>query len=402
METKSYQTVKELIKDINRQGDKIAMLFGHRTSRVVRDDLLGLSDNDYEQYDQLLQTGFIRGDEQTGFYLDDRLIEFLEKFLEIEEDIHPEYLEIFFKNIKQNINYYQTERNPRARESYFYQIQRDLRSTGRTAIRHTAKLNQKVQLVFETESNTELKQKKLEDIREKRNQIEQLIKKVEHLIENELFFRGAESGRLEETIISLRADLSNAMKYLIEVQQHIIEYINKTKYLSDVFEKLQVLKRLKDRHELRQKSSINHVLENMNDICINQTKQKSLWLNTENFELEEYREAVAKVNQRLKRQSHLQLLKAPELEDGYFDNENEESAMIKLNELKMAFVAQNSDLFSFIVSHPLPGQWEDKFVDINHRAGLFCKIASLFEDDFLFSEETKEFMNFEYAVIMPR
>jgi hypothetical protein len=70
MQTKSYQTVKELLKDINRQGDKIAMLFGHRTSRVMRDDLLGLTDNDYEQYDQLLQTGFIRDDEQTGFYLD--------------------------------------------------------------------------------------------------------------------------------------------------------------------------------------------------------------------------------------------------------------------------------------------------------------------------------------------
>jgi hypothetical protein len=83
METKSYQTVKELIKEINRQGDKIAMLFGHRTSRVMRNDLLGLTDNDYEQYDQLLQTGFIKGGEQTGFYLDDRLIEFLEKFLEI-------------------------------------------------------------------------------------------------------------------------------------------------------------------------------------------------------------------------------------------------------------------------------------------------------------------------------
>ena len=161
METKSYQSVKELIADINRQGEKIAVLFGHRTSRVMRDDLLGLADNDYEKYDQLLQTGFIRGDEQTGFYLDDRLIEFVEKFLEIEEDIHPEYLEIFFKNILQNISYYETERNPRSRESYFYQIQRDLRSTGRTAISHTAKLNQKVQLVFETETNTEIKQKQI-------------------------------------------------------------------------------------------------------------------------------------------------------------------------------------------------------------------------------------------------
>ncbi len=402
MQTKSYQTVKELIKDINRQGDKIAMLFGHRTTRVMRDDLLGLSDNDYEQYDQLLQTGFIRGDEQTGFYLDDRLIEFIEKFLEIEEDIHPEYLEIFFKNIKQNIDYYQTERNPRARETYFYQIQRDLRSTGRTAIRHTAKLNQKVQLVFETESNTEIKQKKLEDIREKRNQIEQLIVKVEQLLENELFFRGAESGRLEETIISVRADLSNAMKYLIEVQQHIIEYINKTKYLSDVFEKLQVLKRLKDRHELRQKSTINQVLENSDDICMNQTKQKSLWLNNENFELAEYREALLKVNQRLKRHNQLQLLKAPVPWEDYFEDADEESTMLRLNELKMSFVAQNNDLFSFIISHPLLTTWGDKYIDIHQQAGLFCKIASLFEDDFLFLEETKEFMNFEYALILPK
>jgi hypothetical protein len=368
----------------------------------MRDDLLALCDYNYEKYEQFLLTGFIAGDDQTGYYLDDRVIDFIEKFLEIEEDIHPEYLELFFNNIKQNISYYETERNPRSKETYFYQVQRDLRSTGKTAIRHTAILNQKVQLVFETETNFELKQKKLEDIRIKRNQIESLIKKVENLLETELFFKGAESGRLAETIILLKNDLNSATKYLIEVQQHIIEYINRSKHLSLVFEKLQVLKRLKDRHELRQKSTIDKVLKQIDHLCFISQKQKSLWLFPENFEKPVYQESLIKINQKLHHKSLSEPIKAPPIDEAYFNEETEETTMLKLNELKLAFQSQNQDLLNFIIAHPFLETRDEKYKDLNQKIGLYCKIASHFEDDFVFTESLNTFSNYEYAIIKPR
>jgi hypothetical protein len=59
-------------------------------------------------------------------------------------------------------------------------------------------------------------------------------------------------------------------------------------------------------------------------------------------------------------------------------------------------MGKNQDLFSFILHHQFRNE-----VPVEMRIRLFCRLASLFEAEFAFSEETGKFENLEYAMIYP-
>ena len=59
-------------------------------------------------------------------------------------------------------------------------------------------------------------------------------------------------------------------------------------------------------------------------------------------------------------------------------------------------MGKNQDLFSFILHHQFRNE-----VSVEMRIKLFCRLASLFEAEFAFSEEIGKFENLEYAMIYP-
>jgi hypothetical protein len=393
---KNYQSLKDFLKDLYQHRDALTRLFSKRAVSVRHEDMMQLLDQDYDLLERLHYLSFISGDEQRGYALDDRLTEFFEKFLEAEEDIHPAFIESFLNRIKENISYYDLEKNPRKRDGYLHQIGRDLRLVGRTAIRQTITLNEKVKYVYETEQNPAIKKKKLEDIRQKRDMITVLIKQMKHLLETEGFFKSIGAEELSHTIFELRQDLQDAEKFLIEVQQHVIEYLNRSRELSQVLEKLQKLKRLKDRHELREYSSLEHILQETQDIFYSGRSTTKLPLELAQLEEEENYPLLLKVAEKKKRKSEKQPDLAAAIEESYLNPEVKEAESVRMEHLKNRFLSQHKDLFTFLMEYP----FEKKDMSEADKVKLYCKLASLYEAELDFTEELSTFGKYEYAVIM--
>lgn len=401
MPTKEYTNVKDLIAELKRHADLLNKMFSERNGIVTHQNLLSFTENDPEQLQQIFFSGFITGSEGGPYNLDERLLQFFEQLLDVEEDIHPAFIETFFSRLQDNINYFEKENNARKRESYLNQIRRDIQSIGRTALRHTSRLNEKVKYVYETETNPDIKALKLADIRTRRDEIEHLIRQIQKMLDQRMFFKSSGGAQLQEPIYQLNNSLSNSLKYLIEVQQHILDYINRARKHTLVNEKIVALKRLKDRHELKSKSNIEKVIAACNAMVLNNSRNAGFWLKPESLEGIDMEAVILKVREAKKRKERPEQNLANELDAENLSLQTEEIETLQLENLKNAFESQAVDLFNFTINFDSANSFK-KALNEDEKIALFLKLASFYDDDFTFAEQTQIHNNYEYTLIFPK
>ena len=105
---------------------------------------------------------------------------------------------------------------------------------------------------------------------------------------------------------------------------------------------------------------------------------------------------VLKVRGKLKNQKLIAQNTAGDIPDEAFQSQEYYEEIANLQSLKRIFMGKNQDLFSFILHHQFRNE-----VPVEMRIKLFCRLASLFEAEFVFPEETGKFENLEYAMIYP-
>lgn len=391
-----FDKVEELISELHRNRQLFSALFDKRMHHIKEEVVLPLVDDDYEKIERLASHGLLFRNKAL-ISLDTRLQDFFEEYLEVDEAVHVLYIQEHLDHIKRNQSYYLKESVASKRDQYIVKIKKNLRSIRRITLLNVKTLRNTTDETYKTETNFEIKKEKLGDIRLQRDALEGVIKAVERLLNDDIFFRSAADDELLMIVHELKVTLNDSSHYLIAIQQQIIEYINHIEKRVEVVDKVLKLKMLYDKHYLKERTNFYDMARANDDLPIKKVDTVRTRLSIADMMNEEAMQLlVIKVREKLKNRQFLEQNIAGKIPDEAFENHKTEEKTINLKKLKDIFLGKNQDLFSFVIHHQFT---EEQTAD--ERIKTYCKMASLYESEFFFTDEYQYYNGLEYALIYP-
>lgn len=391
-----FEKIEDLLGELYKHRKLFSGMFDKRMFPIQEEMVIPLIDHDTEKLERLAAFNLLFRN-QGQISLDPRLQEFFEEFLEVDETVHVLYIQENLDQIKKNESYYLKENQPGKRDQYLVKIKKHLYRINQTTLQNVKALRDNTDETYKTETNFEIKREKLTDIRSQRDALEGVIKAVERVLQDDLFFKTAADAELQLIVHRLRLALNDSIHNLIEIQQQIIEYLNHIEKRVQVAEKVLRLKMLRDKHYLKERTNFYQVIGTNTDLPLRKTEAFRTRLSVQDIlNDEEKQNLVLKVREKLRNQKLLAQNIAGHIPDDVFSNQEEIEDTVNLHALKRIFMGKNQDLFSFIMQHQF-----SKEISATKRIGLYCRLASLFESDFAFSDETGRYENIEYALIYP-
>lgn len=393
-----FDKIDELISELNKNKKLFSALFDKRMHHIQEEVVLPLVDDDDEKLERLAAHGLLfRNKSLIG--LDTRLQDFFEEFMEVDEAVHVLYIQEHLDHIKRDLFYYLKEHNNTTkRDQYIIKIKKNLRSIIRITLLNVKTLRNNTDETYKTETNFEIKKEKLKDIRKQRDALEGVIKAVDRLLEDDLFFRSAADDELLMIVHQLRITLNDSFHNLIEIQQQIIEYINHIEKRVEVVDKVLKLKMLYDKHYLKERSNFYDLARANDDLPLKKLDTMRTRLSIAEMINEEAMQLlVIKVREKLKNRQFLAQNIAGKLPDEAFEDNKMEAYTINLSKLKNVFLGKNQDLFSFVLYH----QFSEERSTVQ-RIETYCKMASLYASEFHFTDDYEHYEGVEYALIYPQ
>lgn len=396
----NFLNIQELITALNREKDLLAEMFAKRVSFNFKYvDALQLVDEDENRLDFLLRMQVLRQNDQF-LEIEDQYLEFFEQILAINEEINAAYINQSIEQIKENIDYFLNETNPKRKYSYLKIIKKVFRRIGKTTIRSVIDLRRKVDNTFKYEQNYKNKKLKLNNLDEKTHLVKNLIDQTLNLTDTEerIFYHQALDSELNQIIINLKSILRECSHNLIEIQAQIIEYLNQIELHGQFLEKLHKVKYLKDQLILTSESDIQHVLNRMNPVIFEKKANEPLKLSLDELRNSETTfEIIKRAAGRFRNRKKIEIPIADSIADAFLENNEEEEIMIDLEVIKNQFVAGSDDLFNFILNYDF-----HTLINFEQRITMYCQMASQFERDMKLTNEFAVEENVEYALIYPK
>lgn len=394
----SFQSIKEFIDAFWREDKLMTALFDKRNLRVRYDDALLFVEEKEERLEFLIQRSVIL---KNGEYIefDSRYLDFFEDILDVNAEINISYIQENIENIKVNIAFYLEENSETRKYNYLRKIKSDIRKIGRTIIRNVIDLGRNIEDIYKTEPTYKIKIAKLERYDTKANDVSKLIEVTHGLIfeKEQLFFKVAMDEELKRIKDELRLNLHDGLNNLIEIQKQVIEYLNQIKRPDDFLIKLQKVKRLKDQFELKAKTNLRSVLENLNPVTFEPNPVYSLKLSPEILETEIAFELIKKIQTKISSGNKLKLPVASEFSSDFLSAEVESEVIIDLDALKNGFTASGRDLFDYVMLYDYP-----KDVKFGEKVTVYCQLISLFPEVMNVTETYALSNDIEYVMVYPK
>lgn len=387
---------------LSRHRSLIHHLFLNRMGETTMEMVLTLANGDERVIQSLAAKNILVRDGE-AIFLDERILSFLEDFLEVNEEVQNYKIDERITLLKSNMDYYQNEKNTRQREEYLHKIKQNLHGLGKIIRRNVIDLGKQIQHDYKTEANFTNKILKIEQHNAKSQRLTQLVAIIEGILANEAFFLSANDELLRKYRIELKYDLRDTKINLIELHQEIVNCLNKVENQVQVFKKLQAIKRLKDHYELEKKTNIKEIFEANRDLFFQNrqtfpTRPSLEWLQTDpGYDL------IGKlVKKRKHKTTQKAILKAHTLKAGQVNTQPVQEKRINYAQVKRRFFESTHNLFDFIWQYPF-----NPSLNAEERVQLFCKVALLYEDEMYFTTENKNVyckelgQKVRYAVILP-
>jgi len=257
-----------------------------------------------------------------------------------------------------------------------------LRSITQITLSNVKTLRSNTDETYKTETNFEIKREKLSNIRSQRDALDGVIKAVERVLLEDLFFKTAADGELLMIVHRLRMALNDSIHNLIEIQQQIIEYLNYNEKRVLVVDKILRLKILRDKHYLKERTDFYFLAQRNADLPLRKLEGFRTRLSiSDMLNDDSMRSLVYKVRAKLKNRKLLAQNNAGAIPNESFNNQDLIEDVVNLKKLKQIFLGKNQDLFSFVLQHQF-----SKGMTIDDRLRLFRRLASLLYADFPFTD----------------
>lgn len=186
----TFRSLHELIKLLDRESKLLQEMFHKRSTLTMRFDYaLALVDDNEDRLQALLEYGVLR-ESGNCLEIEDLYLHFFEEVLQVNEEVNISYIQAHIENLKEKIDYYLKENNPKRKFGYYHEVCRTLKGIALTAARNTIDLRRNIDLAYKNEPNYQIKKSKLERYGEKIKNIVALIHRCEDIIDHEepLFF----------------------------------------------------------------------------------------------------------------------------------------------------------------------------------------------------------------------
>jgi len=357
-----------------------------------------LVDNDDNRLQKLLNRSVIR---QNGnnLEIDDLFLQFFEQVLDVNEEINTSYINENLENIKQNIQYYFNETNEQRKYNYLRKIKTTLRNIGYTTLRNVIDLSRNISTTFKNEPNYKNKKAKLINLDSKRKFIIKLIEQTSKLVSDSevTFFTMATDEELKRIIVHLKMQLQKCTHNLIEIERQIIDFLNQIQYQNKVFEKLRLIKYLKDQFILESSTDFRAVLNAENAVIFEPNPQYPLKLSLEYLQnAEDAFESIQKIAKKIKSGVRILRLVADKISKEYLETQIEEEIQINLEEVKNGFLASGYTLFDFVLNYNFA-----KNLSFEEKITIYCQLVSQYESIFEITDEFQEKENIDFAIVYP-
>lgn len=391
----NFASLQELLSLLHTERKLINALFERRNSSLAEqsDALSEWVNNDSDRIQRLIQGGILvqRG---RSLQLDDRLLSFVETFLGVDQEIGIAQLQEDWEHLQNAISYYKVSRQALSQQTYLQQIKRSLQRIDHTLGRLMPTLSRNVKHVHQTEAKQLIKQKKLKNYQEKGKQLEAFVHQLHTFINQEAFFNILMDHELEILVYDLLDHIRQVRIYLTDIQQQIMQYLGRLSQSSALYEKVQRLKYLKDQFELREKSNIQELLQKEDTMLFQQKWTTNLPLSLSFFETDAASPILRKVAHKLGYSPYKRAELAEKIDEGYLQEETEQSYLPDLPTLHSLFLTSGEDLFSFLMEVDMISE-----LPFSDKVRIFCLFISQYEGDLLIQDEFGEWEGIEYVKV---
>lgn len=402
MKLKHPLTIKDLVNLLYQNRDVVELLFGSKDS-INKSEILARDDMSDEKLEKLVMYEIIH-ENNNVIGLDDRIVTFIEEFLEIGE-VTTSFINDNIQALNENLKYYRIDNNTK----FLRNIKRSLKRISSTTSREVMKLHKNIDDTYKNQDNYLIKLEELDKYKAKRDDIINLIKESEQIISDaQGFFNTIIDAELNSIVIDLRYILVRNRDYLNEIQSQIIDYINRIQYQSAIYKKIQRLKELKDYEELKYKTNFIDVVAATKALMF---QRRSVLKSRVSLDLlySDRGHAIAR-----KLATKLHLLRnsgrkpAGRMVDGFDQSMLEESTSLNIEGLVEKFMRSDVDLFQFVISYKFPPKVGE--LTLEKRISLYVGISIDYDNKLAISgklgkmdyvNEKKQKLKLGYAIIKP-
>jgi len=396
-------SIKQFIQILNQGKEVIDTLFGKKDT-LQKNEIIPYiaSSNPENVFEKLTIHGVIH--EKNGkINLDDRVVTLLEDYLEIGE-INTETISGDIKNLKNNISYYRNDNQIK----YLRDIRKTLRKINNTITRQIILLDNQVDRTFKTEQNYHNRLQKLNNYREERDNVLELIHETENILAKEKgFFNNVRDDEIQFLQYELKRTLYENKDYLIAIQSQIIEYINRIKINPEIAEKIHKFKELRDNAEFRFKTNINKVIHKNTSLLLNKTEVFK-WNVSIDFltNTDTGRKILKNARKKIDSKNNEEIVKSKK-QIKQKTEQKEEIQRLDIDKFFKKFKKSDLDLFEFIFTNEFP---ENIPQEIDDKLSYFVEISLDYEKKIYFNKEIKHHLykdkngkknKLGYAVIFP-
>lgn len=378
------------------------MLFGNKDS-VHKSEILAREDMTDDKLDKLALYEIIH-ENNNIVGLDDRIITFIEEFLEIGE-VTTSFINDNIQALNENLKYYRIDNNPR----FLRNIKRSLKKINSTTSREVMKLHKNIDDTYKNQDNYIIKLQELDKYKRKRDDIINLIKESEQIVSDaQGFFNTVVDAELSSIVLDLRYVLVRNRDYLNEIQSQIIDYINKIQYQSAIYKKIQRLKELKDYEELKYKTNFVDVVASTKALMFQRRNPLKSRIALDFLHTDQGYNIVKKVAARLHLLRNTHRKPAGKMAEGFDIHNHEESASLNIAGLVEKFMHADQDLFQFVIQYKFPEKVGE--LSLEKRISLYVGITIDYDNKLIISGKTgkmdfvnekKQKLKLGYAIIKP-
>ncbi len=393
----TFSTFKELMNALHQGSRLLNDLFQKRkTVAIAYDDAVETLDGDAGKIDWLIDKGII---ERVGDHVElgDAYLRFFEEVLEVNEDINVGTVGTFVNRLRLSIDSYLAADNNARKIQLLRDVRHALKSIANATQRNVSDLRRNVDVTYKQEPNFKIKELRLKDFDEKSRQIALLIEQTEHMLDEQSVFLATADVTLRQTMIEVRQTLQLSAHALIDITAQIIDYLNRIDYQSKLVRKVRQLKYLRDQYMISESTNIREVAAQRNDVWMEPKPKYTTRVSLSFLRNDDAALVILEdMRKRLHRKTTLKSRLAPPIDSEYLDSQQEQVRAFDHRRLFEEYKAQGMDLFAFLWRYRFdrPATEEDRLV-------LFLQMATQFDDQLQYTDETATENNIEYPIILP-
>lgn len=394
----SFQSIQELIRGLQKGSALLNDMFLKRKAITIKyDDALEALGGDENRLQFLIQNEILC---QIGnkLELEEIYLRFFEEVLAATEEINTATVRAYVDKLNLAINSYLAVSQLSRKGQYLREIRYAFQNIAKVTRRNVKDLKEKIELTYKTEPDFKIKELKLRDYDNKRQQISELINETRKVMETQQIFMSGDAGyELKDVLSFLKTSLRESSHSLISIEAQIIDYLNKVQYQSKLIAKIRRLKYLRDQFLIEEATDIRKVIKSNNDLWLEErnnyfTKVSLDYLHNEDSALE----ILAKIRKELSGKVKIKSKVAEPLTDDVISSDSLETHYVSRQALYNGFAAQSRDLFAYVIDYPYKTDLsrEEKLV-------IFLQIATQYGDKLNFTARTGRFENVDYPIIYP-